>query len=247
MTLRQWLQSKPFTLSMSSGFFSFFAHCGMLSALESEGLTPAKITGSSAGALVGACWASGCSSNEIKERLFEITKNDFWDPSPGLGLLKGVKFRKMVSDICKVDSLQNCRIPVAFSVFDLLTFKTHTLTEGKIQSAVSASCAFPLLFQPVKIGRRYYLDGGIKDRPGLSGVVTGERVFYHHISSRSPWRRKNSRALNVPQRENMQTLSIKGLPRVGPNTMEQGQEAYRIAKEATLTALDVECCIHMKC
>ncbi len=238
MTLRQWLQSEPFTLSMSSGFFSFFAHCGMLSALEHEGVLPAKITGSSAGALVGACWASGCSSEELKERLFELSKNDFWDPSIGLGLLKGRLFRQMVSDICKVESLQACRVPIEISAFDLLTLKTHTLTQGSIQSVVSASCAFPFLFQPVRVGKRYYLDGGIKDRPGMLGLAEGERVFYHHIASRSPWRRKNSAALNIPQRDNMQTLVIQGLPRVGPNSMEQGKDAYKMAKEATLSALD---------
>jgi len=238
MTLRQWLQSEPFTLSMSSGFFSFFAHCGMLSALEDEDLLPAKITGSSAGALVGACWASGCSSDELKGRLFELSKNDFWDPSIGFGLLKGGLFRQMMSNICKVESLQACRIPVEFSAFDLLTLKTHTLTEGCIQSVVSASCAFPLLFQPVKVGKRYYLDGGIKDRPGMFGLADGERVFYHHIASRSPWRRKNSAALNIPQRSNMQTLAIQNLPRVGPNSMEQGQSAYKMARDSTLAALD---------
>jgi len=238
MTLRQWLQSEPFTLSMSSGFFSFFAHCGMLSTLEDEGLLPAKITGSSAGALVGACWASGCSSEELKERLFELTKNDFWDPSIGLGLLKGVKFRQIVSEICKVESLQVCHIPVELSAFDLLTLKTHTLREGDIQSVVSASCAFPFLFQPVKVGKRYYLDGGIKDRPGMYGVADGERVFYHHIASRSPWRRKNSAALDIPQRANMQTLVIQNLPRVGPNSLGQGQSAYNMARERTLAALD---------
>ena len=238
MTLRHWLQSEPFTLSMSSGFFSFFAYCGMLSALEGEGLLPAKITGSSAGALVGACWASGCSSEELKERLFELSKHDFWDPSIGLGLLKGGMFRRMVADICKVEFLQACRVPVGFSAFDLLTLKTHTLTEGSIQSVVSASCAFPFLFQPVKVGKRYYLDGGIKDRPGMSGLADGERVFYHHIAARSPWRRKNSAALNIPQRANMQTLAIQGLPRVGPESMEQGRYAYKMAKESTLAALD---------
>ena len=238
MTLRQWLQSEPFTLSMSSGFFSFFAHCGMLSALEGEGVLPAKITGSSAGALVGGCWASGCSSEELKDRLFELSKDDFWDPSIGLGLLKGELFRQMVSDICKVETLQACRVPVEFSAFDLLTFKTHSLTQGCIESAVSASCAFPFLFQPVRVGKRYYLDGGIKDRPGMFGLAEGERVFYHHIASKSPWRRKNSVALNIPQRVNMQVLAIQGLPRVGPNSMEQGKYAYKMAKESTLSALD---------
>ena len=53
-TLRDWLAGKPFTLVMSSGFFGFFAHAGVVSVLEEQGLRPARIAGSSAGALVGA-------------------------------------------------------------------------------------------------------------------------------------------------------------------------------------------------
>ncbi len=238
MALRDWLNAEPFTLSMSSGFFSFFAHAGMLSVLEQEHLLPSKITGSSAGALVGACWASGCSSAELQNSLFNLNKNDFWDPSIGLGLLKGNRFRDLVGVVCKVGSLQECRVPVALSVFDLLTLNTKVFNEGVIQDTVSASCAFPFLFQPVRINNRFYLDGGIKDRPGMSGVNQGERVFYHHITSRSPWRTKNSKALNVPSRENMQTLAIDGLPRVGPGHIMDGRLAYEMAAEKTLKALN---------
>ncbi len=238
LTLRDWLTSEPFTLSMSSGFFSFFAHCGMLSALESQEIVPSRITGSSAGALVGACWASGCSMDELIERLFKIEKEDFWDPSPGLGLLKGQKFRQLIAEVCKVSNLQACRVPVALSVFDLFTRQTHVLTDGAIQQVVSASCAFPFLFHPVKVGKRFYLDGGIKDRSGMAGTVDGERIFYHHIASRSPWRRKNSKALNIPLKNNMETLVIDGLPSVGPNSLNSGKIAYEIARLGTLEALE---------
>lgn len=237
MMLRDWLKVEPFTLSMSSGFFSFFAHAGMLSALEQENLLPSKVTGSSAGALVGACWASGCSSEELKNSLFSLDKSDFWDPSIGLGLLKGDRFRALIANVCKVGSLQECRVPVELSAFDLLTLKTQVFSEGDIQDTVSASCAFPLLFQPVRVGGRYYLDGGIKDRPGMNGVEEGERVLYHHITSRSPWRTKNSKALKVPSRENMQVLALDGLPRVGPGNIAGGRLAYEMAMKKTLVAL----------
>lgn len=237
MTLRDWLAAEPFTLSMSSGFFSFFAHAGMLAALEQENLLPSRVTGSSAGALVGSCWASGCSSAELKAHLFGISKADFWDPSIGFGLLKGDRFRGLVDAVCKVKLLQECRVPVTLSVFDILSRQTKTFSQGEIHTVVSASCAFPLLFQPVRVNNRYYLDGGIKDRPGLEGVIQGERVFYHHISSRSPWRSKNSAALKIPARQNMQVLAIQGLPRVGPSKMAVGREAYASALKKTLEAL----------
>ncbi len=76
MNLHDWLAEQPFTLSMSSGFFGFFAHAGMLTALTEQGLKPSKITGASAGALVGGCYASGCSIAELKAELFSLQRAD---------------------------------------------------------------------------------------------------------------------------------------------------------------------------
>jgi len=49
-TLGDWLAERPFALAMSSGFFAFFAHTGMLAALLERGLVPRMVAGSSAGA-----------------------------------------------------------------------------------------------------------------------------------------------------------------------------------------------------
>ena len=59
MRLSEWLAEGPFTLAMSSGFFSFFAHTGMLGSLTTAGHVPRAVAGSSAGALVGGAWAAG--------------------------------------------------------------------------------------------------------------------------------------------------------------------------------------------
>ncbi len=233
MKLYDWLEEQPFTLSMSSGFFSFFAHAGMLAALVDHGLKPAKLTGSSAGALVGGCYASGCSVDELKAQLFALQRDDFWDPGLGLGLLKGDLFRGQVRNICKVSNIEECPIPFRVSAFNLGLWDTEVIDRGCLTHAIAASCAFPFLFQPVPLNGGRYLDGGIKDRPGLQGTYPGERIFYHHIGSRSPWRRKNSPALQMPQVENMQAITISGLPRVGPNKLQNGVIAFEYSYDQT--------------
>lgn len=80
MKLRDWLQAEPFTLTMSSGFFSFFAHSAILSVLEEEGLLPNRVSGTSAGGLVGSLWASGRTMPDLIERLLSLKREDFWDP-----------------------------------------------------------------------------------------------------------------------------------------------------------------------
>src|SRR4051812_30729734 len=91
-SLAAWLAQEPFTLAMSSGYFGFFAHCGVLWALEEHGLIPARVRGSSAGALVTGLWAAGLSARQVADDLLSVTRADFWDPRPGLGFLKGQLF-----------------------------------------------------------------------------------------------------------------------------------------------------------
>ena len=241
MTLFEWLAKEPFTLSMSSGFFGFFAHCGMLSALEENNLLPNKLTGSSAGALIAGSWGAGLNTGELEQELMAIKKEDFWDPAFGLGFLRGEKYRQRLNKILPTNALENCRRPVAISVYNASKRSTEIFTSGSIVDAIYASGAVPLLFHPLHRNNDLYWDGGIKDRHGLASVKLGEeRVFYHHISSKSPWRRANSPALKVPEKRQLVGLSIQGLPRSGPNKLQVGKAAFTQAKTATLRALEMK-------
>ena len=94
------------------------------------------------------------------------------------------------------------------------------------------------MFHPVKIGDRLCSDDGVLDRPALAGAQEGERVFYHHLASLSPWRRPGSPAMQVPTRPNTATLLIENIQRVNPFALERGQIAYDQAARAFRTALD---------
>lgn len=235
--LADWLSSHPFTLGMSSGFFGFFAHFGVVKALHEQGITPASYTGSSAGALVGACVAAGCGLNTLEHRLLSLNKADFWDPAPGLGLLAGRQFRRLLGDLLPVTDLTDCRLPVAVSAWHGRSRRTRVLRSGDAVEAIYASCAVPGLFQPANIQGQNYWDGGIADRHGLASTWPGERVLYHHLLSRSPWRRRQSSALMPPLRPNLVTLTIDALPRSGPNKLDQGYQALSMAYHSTLLAL----------
>ncbi|MEP7126728.1 MAG: patatin-like phospholipase family protein [Byssovorax sp.] len=236
-TLREFLTERPFALGMSSGFFGFFAHAGVLSVLEDEGLLPSRLTGSSAGALVAGLWASGLSTARLRDELFGLRREHFWDPRPGLGLLRGRLFRERLDALLPAPTFGHCRVPVAISVYDVLSRSTKVITSGDLAPAMQASCAVPFLFHPIWLAGRPLLDGGILDRPGLDGLPVGERVLYHHLSSRSPWRRPGSPSLDVPDRAGLTALVIDDLPRVGPFRLEQGPRAFEAARRAARAAL----------
>jgi NTE family protein len=220
---------------MSSGFFGFFAHAGFMSVLEDEGLLPARACGSSAGALVTGLWAAGLPAEHIRRELLALRREHFWDPGLGFGLLRGELFDKRLRAAVAVERFDQCRVPLAVSVFDLRALRTKVLSEGPVVPAIQASCAAPVLFQPVRIDGRPYLDGGIFDRPGLRGVPDGQRVLFHHLVSRSPWRLRPPRP---PARANMQVVAVPDLPRVNPFHLERGPEAMRRAAEGLRQALD---------
>jgi NTE family protein len=85
-TLADFLRGAPFELVLSSGFFGFYAHTGVIAAIEEAGLRPARLGGSSAGALIAGMWGAGLPAAAIRDELFRLTREDFWDPDPLLGL-----------------------------------------------------------------------------------------------------------------------------------------------------------------
>jgi NTE family protein len=236
-TLRAWLREAPFTLAMSSGFFGFYAHAGVLTTLEDEGLLPVAAAGSSAGALVAGAWASGVDAPALAAALLKLRREDFWDPAPGAGLLRGDAFRDLLHATLRKHVFSACRVPFAASTYDVLRRRTHVARTGDLARAIHASCAVPLMFRPVWIDGRPHLDGGLRDRPGLAGVAPGARVLHHHLASRSPWRAPGDPALSPPRREGLVALVLEGLPRSGPFRLDEGRRAFEAAREATREAL----------
>jgi NTE family protein len=236
-TLREWLREGEFTLGLSSGFFGFFAHAGVLRVLEDEGLLPSALSGSSAGALVTGLWASGLDATAIERELKTLERAHFWDPWPGPGLLRGRKFQAKLESLMPVRTFEACRRPLSISVFEVASRRTRVVTSGDLATAVRASCALPGLFHPVRVDGVLCSDGGVLDRPGLDGVGSGARVLYHHLASKSPWRRAADPQLQVPTREGMRALVIDGLPRVNPFKLHAGERAFDAAARATRAAL----------
>ena len=237
-SLGSWLAERPFHLAMSSGFFSFFAHSGVLSALEEAGLRPASVSGSSAGALAAGRWAAGLEATDLRDLYLALRKRDFWDPGPGAGLLRGRRFRSLIRAASPASRLEHCRVPAQVSTFDLARFRTRVLREGDLARALYASCAVPLMFQPIRHAGGWLVDGGVRDRPGLAGVPPGRRVLYHHIAARSPWRPRDGDVQPLPARPAMAAIVVPDLPRPGPDALEFGRDAWLAARAWTRRALD---------
>src|SRR5690606_17800258 len=137
LRLGDWLGERPYALAMSSGFFSFYAHTGMVQTLTARSATrPTLITGSSAGALVGGAWAAGLPPSALADRLLGLRRDEFWHPAPGAGLLRGKKFDRLLREMLPVTDIAQCPLPVGISVFDIVARKTRVLRTGDLPAAI---------------------------------------------------------------------------------------------------------------
>jgi NTE family protein len=248
VSLADRLRAGPFELIMSSGFFGFFAHAGVVQALEEASLAPALVGGSSAGALVAGLWGAGVPASAIRDRLFALKRADFWDPDPlfgvigerGLGLLRGDRFEQLLRetlDVVGVHHFADCRTPVRVVAFDVGTRRTVTLHQGLLVPAIRASCSVPGMFQPAVIERRRLLDGGIADRAGIAAASDDARVLYHHLPTHSPWRRFTPSLNRVPERPRLHLLHEPLLPRLSPFHLHRGPQAFDLARQMVLRTL----------
>jgi len=249
ITHRDWLAERPFTLVLSAGFFGFFAHTGLLTALEGAGVRPRRVVGISAGSLAGGLWAAGLDTETLTEELVRLQRGEFWDPGLPLGgLLKGKKFAAKLESLlssCGVDSFAGCRVPFATIVHDLLRRRPEVVTAGPLAPAIQASCAVPLMFRPSrapgqKLTRSVWVDGGVSDRYGISALGEDERALFHALPSQSA----HSRLVRIqplplasPDRR---VIVIPELPRVSPFRLPFGQVALGIAYDYVRRWLDAD-------
>ncbi len=178
---------------LTSGFFGFYAHAGFVLALEERGIRPVAVTGSSAGAIVGAMWASGRSGEEIRDRLLGLRRADFWDLAPVWdwlrgppGLLRGDAMARLVAEHLACARFEDCRFPVVVNAFDVAARRPVCFRAGPLAPAVRASASLPGLFQPAYIDGRWYLDAGFVEKTPVAPLLERDdvdTVLVHHLRS----------------------------------------------------------------
>ncbi|MDD3605130.1 MAG: patatin-like phospholipase family protein, partial [Kiritimatiellae bacterium] len=152
-------------LALGGGAARGWAHVGVLQALEEAGLEVSCIAGTSAGALVGAVYASGrlrefedlSEHMDWKKVLYYFSDISF----ARAGLVDGEKVCKMLRKYTTARNIEDLPLPYGAVTADILTGEEVVLDRGEIIDAVRASIAFPGIFTPVKIGNRLLMDGGI--------------------------------------------------------------------------------------
>ena len=249
-------------LALGGGAARGFAHIGVIQVLEENGIKPDLVVGTSAGSLVAAFYASGKTGAQLQwlaDTMDESQLTDWTIPFMSRGMLRGEALGRYVNSQLNGAKIEDLKMPLGIVATDLQTGDGILFRRGDIATAVRASSAVPSVFEPVRIGNKDYVDGGlVSPVPVRSARQMGaDIVIAVDISSR-PEDAKTTDMLKVL----LQTFSIMGksisqlemaqaevvvrpaLPDVGSaeftarqKSIEAGRAAMRLALPALKAAL----------
>jgi NTE family protein len=149
-------------LALGGGAARGFAHIGVIQVLEEAGIRPDLVIGTSAGSLVAALYASGKSGTELATLAQSMDSGAITDWSfPGRGLIRGEALARFVREHTGGKRIEQMKMPLGIVATDLDSGHGIVFRIGDTGVAVRASSAVPAVFQPVRIGAREYVDGGL--------------------------------------------------------------------------------------
>lgn len=151
-------------LALSGGAALGWAHIGVIQALEQADLQADIVTGTSMGAIIGACYADNKMdvlldhATEMRiSKLFQLMDVRFWRG----GLLGGDRIKALLEQHFGRKTVADMARPFATVATDLVTGQPVILDQGPVVDAVRASIAIPGMFQPVIQGDKLLVDGQI--------------------------------------------------------------------------------------
>jgi len=149
-------------LVLGGGAARGFAHIGVIQVLEEAGIRPDLVVGTSAGSLVAALYASGKNGAELANLALTLDEGAITDWAfPGRGMIRGEALARFVREHTAGLPIEQMKLRLGIVATDLDSGSAILFERGDTGQAVRASSSVPAVFQPVKIGGREYVDGGL--------------------------------------------------------------------------------------
>jgi NTE family protein len=153
---------KKIGIALSGGGSRGIVHLGILKALDEAGIHVSMVTGTSAGAIVGAFYCSGYSPEGIMDIIRETKLFKYVRPAISLtGLLKLETIESIFKLYLKNDSFESLATPLVVAATNVRDGTNTFFYDGPLIKSVLASCAVPVIFEPVKLNGEFYIDGGV--------------------------------------------------------------------------------------
>lgn len=159
------LTGKAFGLVLGGGGARGFAHIGALKAIDEAGLTLECIGGTSQGALIGAQYAMGLTSDEMiamNKRLFKDFRPFKGDVTvPVFAFLTGATTNKGLQQLFGDRHISDLKIPFFCVSANLSLAKLMVQQNELVWKALRCSLSLPVLMPPVVQKGQLIVDGGV--------------------------------------------------------------------------------------
>ncbi|QSX74255.1 patatin-like phospholipase family protein [Lysobacter arenosi] len=240
-------------VALGGGAAKGFAHIGVIKMLEANGFQPEVVSGTSAGSVVGAMYASGMDAFAMQKQAFALDETQIRDYSLfSGGVVKGQKLQDYVNQQVGQKTIQQMRKPFAAVATQLETGDRTVFVRGNTGQAVRASSSIPGVFEPVVIGKYHYVDGGVVSPVPVDAarMLGADFVIAVDISSKASGKNPGSVLGNINQSITImgQRLGQQELARadvvirpsvneIGPADFEQRNNAIMEGERATLAMI----------
>ena len=162
---------KTLGLALGSGGSRGVAHIGFLRALEEAGVKPDFITGTSMGAVVGAAYARGLTTEEMKNAVYSLRLLDLLTFTGKRGGVSGTrKMRELLIKYIGDVTFEQLSIPFRCYAVDMISQQLIEFSSGSVVDAVVASASIPVVFHPLEKDGMRLIDGGVLERVPVSQV-----------------------------------------------------------------------------
>jgi NTE family protein len=151
-------------IALSGGAVRGASHIGVLRALEEFGIKPNIVSGSSAGSIIAVFYSAGYSPKEMEEILLKTKYFDYIKIKfPKTAFFSLEKLDKIFEKYISVKDISELQKKTYITIVNLKKGQPEYIDKGNIGLYVKASCALPVVFEPVYINGEPYIDGGIMD------------------------------------------------------------------------------------
>lgn len=192
-------------LALGSGAVRGYAIISIIKRLIKEDIEIKAVSGSSVGALIGAYYALHGEVDSLFEHVKNISRKELLklaDPNnPKISVFKGNKIKNFLSEsYFGSKTFKDVKIPLYICVTDSIDKKSVYLTKGKLIDAVMASIAIPGLVPAYKIGKKYFVDGGVLDPVPTQPLLDDglKKVVGINLMGFKPAKKKNGNEGLIP-------------------------------------------------
>ncbi len=203
-------------LALSGGGNRGAVHIGVLHAFDENKIKIEAISGTSAGAIIGALYSSGMSAISIKELLSKQKTSKmlhFTLKNGGLGNMKNLI--KVLKENIKNNDYKHLKNKLFICASNINEAEFEIFSEGDLFSHVCASASVPILFEPVLINGKHYVDGGLFNNLPVDPLlgkydnIIGVHVNNYKISGKQSFKTIANQVFSMVIKHNVKRNMIK--------------------------------------